>query len=172
MGRWRESMRAFSGVAGLTATMLVVGAIAFAAGTAKGTATYASKKGPITVTFTHAALVSGPTMGSTTPVKRLILSTRDVSGVLATCDSMMTCGDGGITEGMTVDLEDGPRLPFWFVANGQLVQYSGMIKPEVAVLTTNTADRVAGTLTFDQSAGGGPSVTVTFDAPLTKTLKK
>ena len=31
-----------------------------AAGTAKGTASYASKKGPVTVAFTHAALVTGP----------------------------------------------------------------------------------------------------------------
>jgi hypothetical protein len=145
--------------------------VAFAAGSAKGTATYASKKGPVTVTFTHAALVSGPTMGSSTPVKRLILSTSDVTGVLAKCDSMMKCGDGGITEGMTIDFEEGGRLPYWFVANGQLVQYSGMVKSEVAALTTNTVDRMAGTLTFDQAAAGGPVVKVTFDAPLAKAIK-
>jgi hypothetical protein len=86
---------------------------------------------------------------------------------------MMRCSDGGIGEGMTVDFESGePRLGYWFVASAQLVQYSGTIKPESVSLTTDDARRVAGSVTFDQTASGGPSVQVTFDAPLVKTLGK
>jgi hypothetical protein len=58
------------------------------------------------------------------------------------------------------------------VANNQRVQYSGMIKPAEATLTTDSPDRLAGTLTFDQSASGGATVSVTFDAALVKALGK
>ena len=145
---------------------------AAAEGSAKGTAGYTSKKGPITVTFTHAALVSGPDPVDGKPMRRLILSTQDVSAALAKCDSMRACSDAGIVEGMTVDFRGDPRLGYWFVANGQLVQYSGMITPADAVLTTDSPKRLAGTLTFDQAASGGPAVSVTFDAPLVKALAK
>jgi hypothetical protein len=36
------------------------------------------------------------------------------------CENMM-CSDGGIEEGMTIDLDTGERVNCWFVANGQLV---------------------------------------------------
>ncbi len=118
----------------LAATTAVVlsAAVLAAAGTAKGTATYKSKKGPVTVTFTHAALVAGPDVVSGKLMRRLVLSTKDVSAAIKACESMMSCSDGGIEEGMTVDFSGEPRLGFWFVANGQLIQHSGVIKPEVA----------------------------------------
>lgn len=142
-----------------------------AAGSAKGTATYASKKGPVTVTFTHAALVTGPGFDKK-PVRKIVLSTKDVSAALAQCGEMTMCGDGGITEGMTIDIDGGPRLMYWFVANGQLVQYSGTAEPTALVLTTDTAKHMAGALTLDAGGAGGPKVAVTFDAPLAKALSK
>lgn len=159
-------------LAATTALILSAAALAAAVGTAKGTATYQSKKGPVTVTFTHAALVVGPDVISGKPMRRLVLSTKDVSAAIKACESMMSCSNGGIEEGMTVDFLGEPRLGFWFVANGQLIQHSGVIKPEVATLSTDRPDHLAGTLTFDQSASGGPSVAVSFDASLVKTLKK
>jgi len=159
-------------LAATTALILSAAALAAAVGTAKGTATYKSKKGPVTVTFTHAALVVGPDVISGKPMRRLVLSTKDVSAAIKACESMMSCSNGGIEEGMTVDFLGEPRLGFWFVANGQLIQHSGVIKPEVATLSTDRPDHLAGTLTFDQSASGGPSVAVSFDASLVKTLKK
>lgn len=158
-------------LAATTAVILSAAALAAAVGTAKGTATYKSRKGPVTVTFTHAALVVGPDVVSGKPMRRLVLSTRDVSAAIKACESMM-CSSGNIEEGMTVDFIDEPRLGYWFVANGQLIQHSGVIKPEVATLSTDRPDHLAGTLTFDQSTSGGPSVAVTFDASLVKTLKK
>jgi hypothetical protein len=155
-----------------TTAIILSAAVLAAVGTAKGTATYKSKKGPVTVTFTHAALVVGPDVVTGKPMRRLVLSTKDVSAAIKACESMMSCSDGGIEEGLTVDFLGEPRLGFWFVANGQLVQHSGVIKPEVATLSTDRPDHLAGTLTFDQSASGGPSVAVTFDASLVKTLKK
>lgn len=154
------------------AVSLGLAAVAAAGGTAKGTATYKSNKGPVTVAFTHAALVSGPDVVTGQPMRRLVLSTKDVSAVIAKCSSMIGCSTGGIVEGMTLDFTGEPRLGYWFVANGQMVQYSGMIKPAEVVLTTDTPTHVAGTITFDQSASGGAAVSATFDATLVKTLGK
>lgn len=151
---------------------LVVGAVALTAqGTAKGTATYKSTKGAVTVTFTHAAAVAGPdVMGA--PIRRLVLSTTDVSAALQACQTMLGCSDGGIKEGLTLDLGEGPRHGFWFVANDQRVQHSGVVRPETVALTTDSPTRLAGTFTVDQQSSGGPVVQVTFDAPIVKTLAR
>jgi hypothetical protein len=151
---------------------LAVGATVTAGqGTANGTATLKSRKGPVTVTFTHAAAVAGPDVLEA-PIRRLVLSTTDVSAALKACESMLKCSDGGIREGLTLDLGHEPRHGFWFVANDQLVQHSGVVRPETVVLTTDTPTRIAGTFTLDQQASGGPVVQVTFDAPIVKTLGK
>lgn len=153
---------------------VVVSLVALAAqGTATGTARYTSKKGPLTVTFTHAAAVSGTDAFSGKPMRRLVLSTTDLSATLKACDSMMRCSTADLDEGLTLDISPGePRYGYWFVANGQLVQYSGMIAPDTLTLTTDTPTRLAGTLTLDEATAGGPVVSVTFDAAVLKALGK
>jgi hypothetical protein len=138
---------------------------------AKGTATYNGKSRAVTVTFKHAYLVKGPEAGSGKVIRRLVLSMADVSDALKSCQTMM-CSDGGIGDGMTVDFDSGPRLNYWFVANDQLVQYSGTVAPTAAKLTTDTPTRVAGTLSIDATGAGGPNVHVEFDASLVKELTK
>jgi hypothetical protein len=73
---------------------------------------------------------------------------------------------------MTVDFDSGPRLNYWFVANDQLIQYSGTVEPTAAKLTTDTPTNLAGTLNIDATGAGGPNVQVEFDASLVKELKK
>lgn len=141
---------------------------AAAPGSASGSATYTAKAGPVRVTFTHAYLVKGPDAASGAIVRRLVLATKDVTAALEKCNSMM-CSDGGIEEGMTVDL-GGPRLNYWFVANGQLVQYSGNAPTDAASLATDTPTHVTGALHIDDRAAGGPKVDVEFDASLVKEL--
>ena len=138
---------------------------------AKGTATYKGKSRAVTVTFKHAYLVKGPEAGSGKVIRRLVLSMTDVSDALKSCQTMM-CSDGGIGDGMTVDFDSGPRLNYWFVANDQLIQYSGTVAPTAATLTTDTPTQVAGTLSIDATGAGGPNVQVQFDASLVKELKK
>lgn len=146
-------------------------AVVAAQGTAKGTATYTSKKGPIAVTFTHAAAVSGTDAFSGKPMRRLILSTTDLSATLTSCDSMLRCSTADLEEGLSLDVSSGePRYGYWFVANGQRVQYSGTVSPEALTLTTDTPSRLAGTLALDQATAGGPVVKVTFDAAVLKAL--
>lgn len=138
---------------------------------ARGTATYKSRAGIVTVTFTHAYLMKGPDMMSGDVMRRLVLATSDISAKLKACQSMM-CSDGGIGEGMTIDFDAGPRLNYWFVAKDQLIQYSGTAKPELATLTTDSPTRIAGTIKLDAQAAGGPTVDVQFDASLVKELRK
>jgi len=141
------------------------------AGDAKGTITYQGKSGAIKVTVKHAYLVKGPDVVSGKTIRRVVLSVADVSAKLGACATMM-CSDGDITEGMTIDFDAGPRLNYWFVGNGQLVQYSGTAEPASLQLTTNTPNRLAGKWDYDGSAAGGPRVQVEFDAPLVKEVSK
>ena len=149
---------------------LVIVAVSVFADAAKGTATYKGKARAVTVTFKHAYLMKGPEAGSGKMIRRLVLSMTDVSDALKSCQTMV-CSDGGIGDGMTVDFDSGPRLNYWFVANDQLIQYSGTVEPTAARLTTDTPTHVAGTLTIDATGAGGPKVQVEFDASLVKELK-
>ena len=141
------------------------------AGNAKGTATYKGKAKVVTVTFAHAYLMKGPEMGNGPVIRRLVLSATDVSAALKSCENMM-CSGGGIREGMTVDFDAGPRLHYWFVADGQTIQYSATADRAAAKLTTDSPTRLAGTLAIDATTAGGPKVEVEFDASLVKELKK
>ncbi len=146
-------------------------AAAAMADSAKGTATYQGKAGPIAVTITHVYLVKGPDAMTGKLIRRLVLSSEDVSAKLLNCATMM-CSDGDIGEGMTLDLDMGPRLNYWFVGNNQRVQYSGTADPATLALTADTPQRVAGKWALDASAAGGPKVDVEFDATLIKELSK
>ena len=104
------------------------------------------------------------------PMRRLILSPKDIGSKIASC-AKMSCVDGDLDEGLKVDFVDGPRLNYWLVMNGQKIQYSGTEPKESLASTANDAKKVAGTLRFDKTGVGGPKVDVTFDAALVKELK-
>jgi hypothetical protein len=57
------------------------------------------------------------------------------------------------------------------VPDNQMVQYSGTAAPAVLKLTADTPTRLAGKLTIDNVAAGGPKVDVEFDVPLLRELK-
>jgi hypothetical protein len=139
-------------------------------GEAKGTISYAGKSGKTVVTVMHAYMVKGPDAVTGQPMRRVVLSTKDVSAALKACASMM-CSDGGIEEGMTIDFDVPPRLNYWFVANGQRIQYSGTADPKSVKLATDTAQRLAGTWDLDASTAGGPVIKVEFDAALIREIK-
>ncbi len=80
----------------------------------------------------------------------------------------MSCMDSGLTEGLEISFDSGPRLNYWMVLNGQKIQYSGTLKPEVLAASASDAKRMAGKLAFDDAGAGGPQVDVEFDAALVK----
>ena len=133
---------------------------------AKGTVAYKGR----TVDVKHAFLVQTTDAMSGKPMRRLILSPKDIGAKIASC-AKMSCVDGDLDEGLEVDFVEGPRLNYWLVMNGQKIQYSGTEPRESLASTANDAKKVAGTLRFDKTSAGGPKVDVTFDAPFTKELK-
>ena len=84
----------------------------------------------------------------------------------------MSCSDGSLREGMTVDFGSGPRLNYWVVLNDQRVQYSGTAKPESFTARADGAGKLAGRLSIDDSGAGGAVVDVDFDATLVKDFSK
>ena len=153
------------------AAALLMSAPAAAADEAQGTIHYTSRSGPISVTVKHAYLVKGPDTVTDKIVRRIVLSPDDLAPKLRTCATMI-CGDGDMEAGLTIDLDVGPRLNYWFVADGQRIQYSGTAVPSTLKLTTDTPQRMAGTWEVDDSAAGGPRAQIIFDATLLKVFTK
>ena len=104
-------------------------------------------------------------------IRKLILSTTDLGAKIDACKTM-SCTDADLGEGLTVDLDAGPRLNYWVVLNGQRIQYSGTEPPASLKLTTDTPQRLAGTLAFDGTAAGGAQVAIEFDTPLVREMAK
>ncbi len=146
----------------LLAAAALLAALPAAAGDAKGSLLHRGTNVPLQ----HAYLVKGPdAVDPSLTIRRLILSKTDLSAKLAACKTM-SCTDGEVMEGMTVDLGAGPRLNYWMSIGGQRIQHSGTAKPEVMKTTADTPERLAGTLQFDDSVSSGPKVDVSFDATL------
>jgi hypothetical protein len=156
------------------AAVLALGAAwdGHAAGTAKGDLAYKSKSGVINMTPKFAYLVKGPdAVDAGKTIRKVVLSATDLESKIAAC-STMSCTDADLGDGMTIDLDAGPRVNYWVVLNGQRVQYSGTATTSALALTTDTPTRVAGKLAIDDTAAGGPKLAVEFDAPLVKEVKK
>ena len=142
-----------------------------AAGTAKGTVSYKSKAKDFNVPMKFAFLVKGPdAMDPKTTIRRLIFTTTDITAELQKCTTM-SCADGSSTDTLSVDI-GGPRLNYWLNLNGGLVQHSNTTQPAALKATTDTAERLAGHLAFDGTAGGGAKVDLEFDATLLKEFTK
>jgi hypothetical protein len=140
-------------------------------GVATGSISYQSRGGLITVSPKYAYLVKGPDTVTGSTVRRVVLSASDLAPKLRTCATMM-CGDGDMTEGLTIDLDAGARINYWFVAEGQRVQYSGTAEPSSLRLSSNTDQRVAGAWRLDARPAGGPQVQIEFDAALLKVFTR
>ena len=149
------------------AVALAVALEAMAAGdTASGILTYKSKAGPATASVKFAWLVEGPDdFDPKLTIRHLIFSATDIGAKIAACKTV-TCMQGAVGNGMTVDLGTGGRLNYWVSLNDQHLQYSGTVPPSALKLTTDTPKRLAGKLVIDDSAADGPKVDITFDTPL------
>ena len=152
-------------VAAATAIAVLALAVphAHAAGEAKGTVTSKTR----TANVKYAYLVKGPDPVTKETIRRLILSTTDLSAKIASC-TKMSCADGGLANGLMVNLDSGPRFSYWMTLNDQMVQYSGTEPYASLAAKTDDPKRLAGTLRFYKTGAGGPKVDVEFDAVLVK----
>ncbi len=151
----------------LALAVSLVSAAAADPGMATGSINYRTKGRLITVSPKHAYLVKGPDTVTGNTVRRIVLSASDLAPRLKSCTTMI-CGDGDMAEGLTIDLDAGARINYWFVAEGQRVQYSGTAEPSSLTLSSNGDQRVAGAWRLDARPAGGPQVNVEFDATLLK----
>jgi hypothetical protein len=152
--------------------VLALGVSLSAAGSVSGTVSFNAKGRALTVTPTFVAYVTGPDdFDATKTVRRLLFSTTDLSKAIQACASL-DCADDGLAEGFEVDVVDGPRLNTWFVGNDQRVQYSGTAEPAALTKTTDTLDRLAGSIAIDDLASGGVKAAITFDAPRLKAFTR
>jgi hypothetical protein len=147
------------------AVLLVAAAFASPAiaGDAKGTVVFKGR----TAEVKYAYLVKGPDAVSKATIRRLILSTKDLGAKIAACKTM-SCTDSDLDDGLSINFDSGPRLNYWMVMNGQKIQYSGTLKPEVLKTSASDGKKMAGKLAFDDAGAGGPKADVEFDAPLVK----
>ena len=149
---------------GMLAAQPCSAATAARAAEAHGTLRYRN----VNKTVHHAYLVAGPdAIESSKHVRRLVFSTDHIGAQLGSC-ATMSCTDGKVTDGMSVDMDGGPRLNYWLALKAGMVQFSGTEKPEALKLTTNQPGRLAGTLRFDGTPQGGPIVDIQFDVPMLK----
>jgi hypothetical protein len=134
------------------------------AGAAKGTVSYKHD----TATLQRAYLVKGPdAVDEKKIIRRIILSAKDMQAALDSC-KVMSCTDSDLGEGMTIELDGGPRINYWVVLKDQRVQYSGTADPATFKTKTDEPGKIAGTFGVDDSASGGPKIDVEFDAALVK----
>jgi hypothetical protein len=137
----------------------------------KGKLSYKASKKEYNVDLKNAYFIIGPdSFDPAKKIRRLIFTGTSLESRIKSCE-VMNCVDQYI-EGIQVDLDAAPRILYWVNLNGQKVQYSGTAVLEAISFTTETKNRLAGTLKIDGALGGGPVVSVTFDAPLTKTFSK
>jgi hypothetical protein len=154
--------------AALTGMLALVPVSGAPGGAASGTIAYRGRS----LSLAHAYLVRGPdAIDEKKTIRRLVLSTVDLGPKIAACGSM-ACVDANVTEGMEVDFDAGPRLNYWIALDGQRVQYSGTAVPESFISRTTDARRLAGRLSIDDSAAGGPVIGADFDAPLVRTFDR
>jgi hypothetical protein len=133
---------------------------------ANGTLAYKGRS----VAFKYAWLVKGPyERDPAKTIRRLILSANDIGTAIQGCKSV-SCADGKVTEGMTVDFDVSPRLDYWIALNGQKVQYSGAAMPDAFSARANDPGHLAGKLAIDDVAAGGPKVEAEFDVRVFKTF--
>jgi hypothetical protein len=140
---------------------------AWAAAAAKGTLSYKAQAKAYDVELKYAYLIKVPdTLDPKKIIRRLVFTPDDIAAAITAC-AAASCVNGSLSDSLHVDLST-PFLPYWMVLNDERVQFSGPADLTALKLTTETATRVAGTLIFDATRGGGPKVHVDFDAPLLK----
>jgi hypothetical protein len=153
--------------AAFAVTILAAGAAVATGDDAKGSIVYRTNN----VALKYAWLVKGPdSMQPGKTIRKLVLSATDISAKLAACNSL-SCADGAVTEGTTIDFDVGPRLNYWLAVNGQKVQYSGAAMPSALAGKVNDGGHLAGRLFIDDVSAGGPKIEAQFDVAVSKEYK-
>ena len=152
----------------LASALLILSAKTAMAGEAKGSLVHPKA----TVALKYAFLIKGPdAIDNKKIIRKVILSSSDLGAKIQAC-AAMSCADQDLTEGIALDLDGGPRVNYWMVLNGGMIQHSGSKESAVLKISADDAKHLAGKLSFDDSGMGGPKVDVDFDASFVKEFTK
>jgi len=150
----------------LIAAMLVFAvSFAWAAGadSAKGKLVVQGDDKPLSMELNHAYFITGPDeFDAAKTTRRVLFTGEDVRSAIEACEDA-GCAMYSFSEGMWLQIDDSSTMRWW--GKVKPVQQSRMLDRSALVLTTDTPDRLAGTLTLDSS---GKPVKISFDAPLVK----
>lgn len=147
----------------LFALGLVAAAVpALAADTAKGSLKMTAAGNPVSIAIHHVYYITGPdSFAPKQTTRRLIFATQDTRAAIDAC-ATASCAMTSIGDGMTVELEVDTPMARWWVHLPR-AQQSGMGNASMLALTTDTPQRVAGTLTIQSL---GVDTRISFDAEL------
>ena len=151
----------------LVATLLSAACTGTAASvdSAKGTLIVQGSGEPLTLALRHAYFVTGPDdFDKSKMTRRIIFTGDDVRPTIEACENAR-CAMSSVSSGMWLEIDESSDMRSW--AKIDTVQQSGMPNRSALALTTESAYRLAGTLTI--SRGSNP-MTITFDAPLVKSF--
>lgn len=139
-----------------------------AADTAKGSLKMTAEGKPVSIAINHVYYITGPdSFAPTRTTRRLIFSTKDTRTAIDACDNAR-CAMSAIGDGMTVELEADTPMARWWVHLPR-AQQSGMGNASMLALSTDTPERVAGTLTINSL---GVETNIAFDAGLIHAFDK
>ncbi|MFZ2235573.1 MAG: hypothetical protein WBP11_10590 [Dokdonella sp.] len=127
-----------------------------------------SENKAISTAINHVYYITGPdTFAPKQTTRRLIFAADDTRAAIDACDTA-SCAMSSIGDGMTVELEADTPMARWWVHLPQ-AQQSGMGNASMLSLSTDTPERVAGTLTINSL---GVETKIDFDAGLVKAFDK
>ncbi|MGA8278216.1 MAG: hypothetical protein WB784_08485 [Rhodanobacteraceae bacterium] len=140
------------------------------ANSANGTLTIQSAHKPFKIDLMHAYYIIGPDpyeAGKT--IRSIVFTAADQRAAIEACKDTRCVGSLTF-DFLRLDLGDDPRLVSW-AARIDPASFSGGVAGSALKLGTDSADRLAGTLTMD-AAGTKTAGTIKFDASLVKTFAK
>lgn len=153
----------------LCAIALAVAAFpADAADTVSGTLKMISQDKPVSIEINHVYYITGPdSFAPAQTTRRLIFSNVDARAAIDACETA-SCAMSAIGNGMTVELEADTPMARWWV-RVKPTQQSGMTNASIVSLSTDTPERLAGTLTINSL---GVDTKIMFDAGLVHAFAK
>ena len=162
----RHSTRILAAAA-VAAALLAPAAPVFAdaSGSAKGTLTVQGDDKPSSVELKHAYLVNGPsTFDQTQMARHIVFTAKDERSTIVACKDIR-CATLLSADGITVELPPDSAPGWW--AHVGTVQFSSTGDSDALKLSTESAERLAGTFTIDRTM---VTTAITFDAALAKTF--
>lgn len=134
---------------------------------ARGNLSIEGPDDPLQVKITHAYYITGiDRFDETRSVRSIVFTTDDRQAAMDACNDL-GCAMLSSSDGIKIDLDDTGRVNWW--AHVYPIQYSGTAGADSLKLSTDTADRIAGSFKLE---GSGATAAIEFDTSLVRDFSK